>query len=212
MKTAIKKQASSLAGLHPTVAFLPGEHVVLRIKADDGVTIAEHQKIIQQSGHVLFAKIGKPLSSFFLDRLQQQIDQGMPTCMFVAIYEGKNSPFTILQSTINNIYIDLQPDKTVLVPPYLRSQIVNVKLWFDIGNFEKLHQSEIKRIHIITSGKELTSALRGMTSVFRVGVSGSKPFAVTPYISEVKQKVQFDDADYDVSLDDDSDYINNFFN
>lgn len=212
MKKAIKKQASPAAGPQPTGAFLPGEHVVLRIKADDGVTIAEHQKVIQQSGHVLFAKIGKPLSSFFLDRLHQQLNQGMPTCMFVAIYEGKNSPFTILQSTINNIYTDVPPEKSVLVPPYLKSQIGNVQLWFDIGNFEKIHQSEIKRIHIITSGKELTSALRGMTSVFRVGVSGSKPFATTPYISEIKQKVQFDDADYDVGSDDDSDYINNFFN
>ena len=95
--------------------------------------------------------------------------------MFIALNEGWNVPFQIFECELTQIHGVIGADKRKLVPEYLQSQIPGISTWFEIISISQAERGEINKIHIKTSGRSVTSSLRGATSIFRVGLDGDVP-------------------------------------
>jgi hypothetical protein len=182
-------------------------HVLVRVRSEDGKTVEAHRKVIAQRNCVLFAKIGKGLGSALIDQLRNQINRDVPTYLFVAIYEGWNEPFGIYQCELLDIHSDLTDAQTNLVPEYLHSVIKKVSTWFEIRSLRRVAQEHARRVHVLTSGREVSGALRGATAMFRVGITGSTPMKLVQDPPPIKKKqsdadsTEFDDDHGDDDLD-----------
>lgn len=183
-------------------------HIVVRIKSDDGRTIHSHLDILNRNKSVIFAKIGKGISVPFLNQLTNQINKKVPTYLFLAVYEGWNKPFGFVRCNLVNVSPTISDKELKLVPSYLHPSRKSINTWFKIDSLNKLDRKEIKRICILTSGREISSSLRGTTAVFRVVVNGKKPMLETPYpyvqpkARDTLGEFEFDDVEDNNDLDD----------
>ena len=169
---ARKRKARQPSTIAPIV------HVVIRVRSEEGNTIATHRQVIAEYGHAMFAKIGKGLGPAFIEELNSQINRGIITYCFVAIYEGRDVPFGIYQCELLSVHTDLKDAQKKLIPKYLQSVIKGISTWFEIRTLNRVAQEERKRISVISSGREISGAMKGMTAVFRVGVTGSAAMKV----------------------------------
>jgi hypothetical protein len=183
-------------------------HIVVRIKSDEGRTIHSHLDILNKNKTVIFAKIGKGISVPFLSQLKNQINRKVPTSLFLAVYEGWNKPFGFVKCNLVDICPTITDKDLKLVPAYLHPSRNSINTWFKIDSLNKLDRKEIKRICILTSGREISSSLRGTTAVFRVVVNGKKAMLettypyVTPKARDTLGEFEFDDVEDTNDLDD----------
>lgn len=185
------------------------KHVIVRVRSEDGLTISAHRKVIDLYHRALFAKIGKGLGAVTIDQLNSQISRGIPTYLFVATYEGWSAPFGIYQCELLGIHVDIKDDQKKLVPMYLQGAIKGVSTWFEIRTLLRVAQDDVKRIYVLSSGRESSGALKGATAMFKVGIKGNAPMqVVADSASEPKRRSGSDAAEFDdYSEDDSADYI-----
>lgn len=170
-----KKSKSEKLSDNPQV-----QHVVIRVKSDNGNTISGHKKVIEINGRVLFGKIGKDLGTAFIDQLNSQINREVTTYLFVATYEGWNVPFGIYQCKLLRVHVGLRDLDKELIPKYLHPVINGINTWFEIQTIHRVSAEEVKRIYILSSGREINGAMRGTTAVFRVGIKGDIAMKLVP--------------------------------
>lgn len=187
-------------------------HIVVRIRSEDGRTISAHRKVIEQHGRVMFAKIGKGLGNSFLEQLNGQTGKGLPTYLFLATHEGWNKPFGMYQCELVHVHTQLNADMEAFVPSYMQQSIQNVSTWFEIRTIARLSREESNRIYVLTSGREITSAIRGTTAVFRVGVKGDAAMKLaSDQLSNlaIKKNTSLDPTNFDEDgfEDNDKDYV-----
>jgi len=191
------------------------EHIVVRVKSDGGKTIHEHLKIFEQRGKVVFGKIGAPISPKLLNSLNQQLQKSILTYFFIAIYEGKNKPFTYLQAEMLSVNSTLNPHLRQFVPAYIDKISKQIKIWFEISDIRLVPPPEVKKICLITNGKEISSSVRGTTSTFRVGLKGDLELKTLPCYNSSRYFIKDNnESDVDLTLDiiddDDQEFINDF--
>lgn len=185
-------------------------HVVLRVKSEEGLTLSAHRRLIEKHGRAMFAKIGKGLSTSFFEQLNSQIKQGIPTYLFLAVYDGWNAPFDISQSELLGIHTEISSDDKIFIPDYVRPLIANVHTWFEIGSIRRVAQSELKRIRLLTTRREISGSLRGATSMFRVVIEGNAALKLTAD-SQIKPSATVDknSQDFDEEIWDSDDDLSN---
>lgn len=186
-------------------------HVVLRVRSDDGRTMEEHVKVLKKSGRVLFAKIGKGLGGHFFDQLNYQIENKIPTYFFIAVYEGWNQPFTFIKCDLIKVHSSITDEQLELVPAYIQPSRKAVSTWFEIAGLTRLASEDVKRIQLATSGREISSSLRGTTAIFRVVINGNTPLKTSALeLKTQKKQTSSIDDDFVEDIDDDADYIDDF--
>ena len=190
-------------------------HIVLRIKAEDGMTVRAHRKVIEESGSVMFAKIGKGLGDNFSSQLNDQLEAGIPTFLFLAAHQGWKKPYGFYKCELRRVSSKLSSDQRKLVPSYIRKSIPAISTWLEITTLLRLSDQESNRIIVLSSGREIKSAIRGTTSVFRVGVKGTEEME-TVADSDSPQSARSKDADLaeidlDQSLNDDKEFVENWY-
>jgi hypothetical protein len=182
-------------------------HIMIRVRSEDGMTIASHKSVIALHGKVLFAKIGKGLSVGLASILNQQIQAGTATHLFIATFDGWKQPFAIYQCNLGGVYAALDKDLLQFVPNYMKGNVSSVGTWLEISSLQRVSQDEVKRIHIFTSGREVSGSLRGATAMFKVGISGPSELKKIPDTPpKVKASKLFDEPDEDLDLYSGDDY------
>ena len=185
-------------------------HALVRVRAEDGMTISAHRSVINSHGKVLFAKIGKGLFPNLIELLNDQIAKSIPTFLFIATYDGWKEPFAIYKCELKSIQLNIVDGNTELIPPYMHGLINTVGTWFEILSIKRVAKEEVKRLLVFTSGREVGGALRGATSMFKVKVSGDKEIQTMADLPpKLKPLREIDDEEYTGLIDDDSDDVNN---
>jgi hypothetical protein len=69
-------------------------------------------------GVALLGKMGEPLGQSFKDELNQQIDRGVKTYLFLTTREGWNGPYVTDRCLLRRVYDMLDAAKQPLVPRY----------------------------------------------------------------------------------------------
>ena len=185
-------------------------HVIVRVRSEDGLTITAHRNIINLHGMALFAKIGRGLTPAVVSLINQQIQQDVPTYLFIATFDGWKEPFAIYQCKLNRISTVIAPEQMEFVPTYLHGIASTVGTWFEICGIKRIAKEDIRRIHIFTSDREVSGALRGPAALFKVKISGTsdlKTVADTPTKSKSLRQIddesqEFFNDDLDGDLDD----------
>ena len=77
----------------------------------------------------------------------------------------------------------------------------------------RLASEDVKRIQLATSGREISSSLRGTTAIFRVVINGNTPLKTSALeLKTQKKQTSSIDDDFVEDIDDDADYIDDFIN
>jgi hypothetical protein len=146
-------------------------HVLLRVRSELGQTIAAHKEIIARRGVALLGKMGEPLGRTFKDELNQQIDHGLKTYLFLTTREGWNGPYVTDRCLLGRVYDTLDPMKHPLVPRYYAADIPRIRTWFEIASMDRLSREEMNRLVVLSSGREIMSVIASSATVFRVAMN-----------------------------------------
>jgi hypothetical protein len=145
-------------------------HVLLRVRTENGQTINAHKDVIARRERAVLGKMGEPLGSDFRSQLNQQIEAGTKTYLFLTTREGWNGPYVTDRCSLQRVYDKLDPSKYSLVPPYYANEIGNIRTWFEIVSIDRLTRDEMNKIFVLSSGKQIMSAIASSATVFRVGI------------------------------------------
>lgn len=149
----------------------PTIHVLMRVVSERGLTVSAHKEMVSLKGAALFGKMGRPISKDFQDTLNDQIARGVKTFFFLITREGEKRQLVAHKCELAKVYDGpLDNAKGPLVPKYYASSIPDILTWFEITSFERLPEKEIANIFTPSTGREITNALKGTGTVFRVAI------------------------------------------
>jgi hypothetical protein len=167
--TKTAKVANTSKNVHTTKADAP-VHVLIRVRSESGQTITAHADILAKRGSAVLGKIGQPVGPNFRDILNQQIQSGIKTYLFLTIREGWNGPYVTYRCTLRQVQDTLDPKKRTLVPSYYMADAPKINTWFEITDIERLSRDEMNKIFVLSSGRSIMSVIASSAAVFRVGV------------------------------------------
>ena len=182
-------------------------HLVVRFSDSfcGGVdTIREHMLVIEQSGAVWFAKMGRPLASYRIDLLSDQMRRGIPTFLFLVQKAGRD--YVWAQGTLCAISRSLPAREHALTPPYYRDRKVNqaASIWFKLSKISRPRASQIKMLNVASSRNPISESLaRSMAAMFVVQVGGGNARQCSPSRRKTP-RLSLEEAVLDVFEEDDS--------
>jgi hypothetical protein len=145
-------------------------HCLLRVRSENGLTLAAHKDILSRRGTVFLGKMGEALGPAFREKLNQQIERGVKTYLFLVTREGWNGPYVADRCLLRGVHEHLDSAKQPLVPRYYASDISRIRTWLQINRMERLSREEMNRIFVISSRREIMSVIKSSATVFCVGV------------------------------------------
>jgi hypothetical protein len=146
------------------------EHVLIRVRSEDGQTIKVHGDIISQKGSAILGKIGQSLSAAFIKSLNEQISRNVETYLFLTIREGWNGEYVTYQCLLKNVSAELDKTKIDLVPEYYSVSYKDIKTWFEISAMGRMTRDNMNRIFVFSSDRPIMSVIKSTAAVFRVGL------------------------------------------
>jgi hypothetical protein len=146
------------------------EHVLLKVRSESGQTITAHADMIRAQGAAMLGKLGRPLGTPFMTLLNEQIENGFKTFLFLTLREGWNGPFVTYRCVLKRVHETLEPAKKALVPRYYAHECFHIRVWFEITSIERLTREEMSKIYVQSSGREIMSVVNTSGTVFRVGI------------------------------------------
>ena len=182
-------------------------HLVVRFSDSlcGGVdTIREHMSVIEQSGAVWFAKMGRPLAGHKIDLLSDQIRRGIPTFLFLVQKAGRD--YVWAQATLCAISRSLPAREHALTPPYYRDRKVNqaASIWFKVSKISRPRASQIKMLNVASSGNPISESLAGsMAAMFVVHVGAGNSRQCSPSTRKTPS-LSLEEAVLDAFEEDDS--------
>ena len=145
-------------------------HVLIRVRAEDGLTVEGHQKVIARHGIALFGKFGDPLGPAFRDLLNRQAANGQKTYLFITTRPDWRHEYVTFRCPLRQVLDTLDESKRHLVPGYYIAQAPYIRTWFEIEGIERLSREDMNRIFVLSSGRSITSAIFSRTGLFHVGI------------------------------------------
>ena len=124
--------------------------------APDGGTIAAHQDVIEEIGHVWYGKLGNPVSR----EIARTILESDDPCILLIHSGGQERYWAHVDA------IQRDEPKLTEVPPYYRSMADKFKCWFKVRAFERASNSVMAQCTVVSSGKRLTDASRHSMSPY----------------------------------------------
>ncbi len=170
------KRASTLPGdnarkpIRPAAAEPPPTHVLIRVRAEEGLTIEAHGGVIAKYGTALFGQFGRPIGPAFRDSLNRQAASGQKTYLFITTRLGWRGEYITYRCPLRQVFDSLDDSKRHLVPSYYVGQAPYIRAWFEIAGIERLGRDEMSRIHVLSSGRSIVNAIFSKAVVFRVVV------------------------------------------
>ena len=148
----------------------PSAHVLVRVRAEDGLTIQAHERMVARHGVAMFGKFGQPLGPEFRDFLNRQTASGQKTYLFITTRDGWGHEYITYRCPLRQVLDTLDGSNRHLVPGYYIAQAPYIRTWFEIEGIERLSRDEMNRIFVLSSGRSITSAIFSKTGLFRVGI------------------------------------------
>ena len=129
-------------------------HIVVRFSDNlfsVGDVVAKHNKVVSQVGFVWFGKIGQTISQNRIDLLNDQINRGITT--FVYLVKGNRKKSTFYQAIVLSIAKDVPKDETNAIPNYYEENdlIQYMKTWIKVSEITSIEPSSISNLKTIGS-------------------------------------------------------------
>src|SRR5512134_1294498 len=114
-------------------------HLVIRFSDtmfDVGDVVSLHNQVVGQHGAVWFGKLGGTLSQSRIEWLNKQIEQKVPT--FLYLVKGNLRKSTPYKAEILAVSRDFPKKEKVLIPPYYAEKklLKFMNAWVKVGHIE----------------------------------------------------------------------------
>lgn len=116
-----------------------------------GDVVALHNQVVDQHGAVWFGKLGGTLSQSRIEWLNKQIEQKVPT--FLYLVKGNRRKSTPYKAEILAVSRDFPKKEKALIPPYYvqKKLIKFMNAWVKVGHIEQVEMSDLKNLKTINS-------------------------------------------------------------
>jgi hypothetical protein len=148
------------------------KHLVVRIKMTGEpleTVIKKHNAVAVSGGSVWFVKRGQPLKDSRAALFTRQIEQSIPTFLYVAQLKAKT--IQAFQSPILAIAHAVPSEEAHLIPPYYASFGSDVKtaIWLKVGQFKEVPNASFRLLQIESTKSPVAFVLsRSMASILTV--------------------------------------------
>lgn len=146
-------------------------HILLKVRSDNGQTISAHKQLIQAKGEVFLGKMGAAVGGELINTLNNQIDKGVATYLFLTIREGWNGEYVTFRCSLRRAHSGLPEGKKALVPQYYVHISTSIKTWFEITSMERLPREEMDKLFVLSSLRPIMGVVSSSATMFRVGIS-----------------------------------------
>lgn len=136
-----------------TIALRFGEHF-----SPDCGTIAAHQALIDELGHVWYGKMGSPVAARVIDELSSQ-----ENVKLLLISSGKADRYWAYVADISR-----STPPQVEIPAYYRDSTDKFKTWFKVVRFEKAPKDILSKCIVSSSGSPLGLVSRHSMSPYYI--------------------------------------------
>jgi hypothetical protein len=177
LRVAIKRSKTSKSGAKKAprpgatqekTADIP-RHILLRVRSEDGLTVRAHRDLITAKGSAVFGKMGKRFSTDVVQAINSQIEGGIKTYLFLTTREGWNGEYVTYKCRLKHIEEKLSASRAKLVPHYYSGAAALINAWFEISTIDRMSRTEMNRIFVISSGREIMSVIASSAVAFHVG-------------------------------------------
>jgi len=127
-------------------------------------TIEEHQKVIGREGAVWFGKMGQPISQNAIDKLNKQVEENIPT--FIYLVKGNRKKPTFFISDLIVASKTIPDEETDLIPKYYEELgiIQFIKSWVKVTNLHEIDISYLSKMGVASSVYPLLESLSKSSS------------------------------------------------
>jgi hypothetical protein len=117
----------------------------------DKDTISEHNDLAERSGAVWFGKMGSPVSQNNIDRLNEQVQAGIQT--YVYLVKGNRRKSTAYKAPLFLASRDFPNSEQHLIPSYYTALDIlrYVRFWVKLGSITPVSQEELNHIKVASS-------------------------------------------------------------
>jgi hypothetical protein len=133
-------------------------HIVLRyagalLGIDE--TVAAHQAMIRREDAVLFGKLGRPLGSALVSRINKQSEDGTRNHLFLVARD--RAEFVVSRGLIRNVALEVSD--AALIPPYYRELGITRSMgaWFELTELQAARPDVLKKLAVAASGNPISS-------------------------------------------------------
>lgn len=122
-------------------------------------TIEEHQKVIDEAGAVWFGKMGQPISQNAIDKLNKQVEEGIPT--FIYLVKGNRRKPNAYISNLVLASKTIPEEEKDLIPPYYKElEILRfIKFWVKVTNLHEIDLKDLTKMGVASSVYPLLETL-----------------------------------------------------
>jgi hypothetical protein len=129
-------------------------HLLLRFsdtRLKEGETISAHQEVIQREGAVWFGKMGSPISQIRIEAINKQIEDGIPTYVFLV--KGNRRKSTVFKGRLKQASRSLPEGEQSLIPDYYSEFdiIQYIRFWAKIDQIQPAEFSELEKLRVASS-------------------------------------------------------------
>ena len=129
-------------------------HLVIRFSDtmfSVGDVVSLHNEVVDKHGAVWFGKLGGTLSLSRIEMLNKQIDQKVPT--FIYLVKGNRRKSTPYKAEILAVSRDMPKKEKALIPSYYAEKklLKFMNAWVKIGHVEQVEMSAMKNLKTINS-------------------------------------------------------------
>lgn len=138
-----------------------------------GDVVAEHNNLVDQHGAVWFGKLGSPFSLDRIDLLNKQVEQDIPT--FLYLVKGNRKKSTAYCANLLFVTRDFPKDKALIPVYYKKKKLIDfMKVWMKIGRIEPIEMDAMGKLKAINSIYPIAETLvRSSSGYFLVHESKS---------------------------------------
>jgi len=161
------KERTSTAGI--------SHHLVVRFSDSltGADTIGRHQEVIQKKKAVWLAKQGQPLGHAKIRILNDQIEAGVPT--FVFLVSRQFARYEWHRGTLLRVAGDVPPHERCLIPRYYVNcpGLKSARLWLKMSCLTPAPDAELNSLHVASSGSDIYTALHASIAGMFFVLSGA---------------------------------------
>jgi len=137
-------------------------HLLIRFSdrlLENRETISEHQKVIEQNGAVWFGKMGQPISQNAIDKLNKQVEENIPT--FIYLVKGNRKLPTAFICNLILAAKNIPEEEMNLIPTYYKELEITrfIKFWAKVNNIQQIENSELNKMSVASSVYPLQETL-----------------------------------------------------
>ena len=116
-----------------------------------GDVVALHNEVVHKHGAVWFGKMGGTLSQSRIEWLNKQIEQKLPT--FLYLVKGNRRKSTPYKAEILSVSRDFPKKEKTLIPPYYTEKklVKFMNAWVKVGHIEQVEMVDLKNLKTINS-------------------------------------------------------------